>query len=93
MVADWVKGMLKKKLKNGSDFRFEEFEIVILLTESGDCRKRGDLREKDEYCNFWDSDFVELTNYPICNCIIGCWIYGSENMDKLLGEEIYNSYA
>lgn len=44
--------MLKKKLKNGSDFRFEEFEIVILLIESGDCRKRGDLREKDEYRNF-----------------------------------------
>ena len=44
--------MLKKKLRNGKDFRFEEFGIVILFTDSEDCRKRGDLREEGEYCNF-----------------------------------------
>lgn len=75
--------MLKKKLRNGKDFRFEEFGIVILFTDSEDCRKRGDLREEGEYCNFWDSGFVELPEYQIFNCIVGCWIYEFETMDNL----------
>lgn len=39
----------KKKLKNGSDFRFKDFGIVILLLMSEDSRNRRDLREKDEF--------------------------------------------
>lgn len=38
-----------KKLKKGSDFRFKDFGIVVLLLMSEDSRNRRDLREKDEF--------------------------------------------
>lgn len=39
----------KKKLKNGSDFRFKDFGIVILFLMIEDSRNRRDLKEKDEF--------------------------------------------
>lgn len=41
MVADWLKGVLKKKLRNDVDFRFEGPWTVIVFTDRGDSGKRG----------------------------------------------------
>lgn len=72
MVANWIKGALKKKWRNGTDFSFEELWIVILFTDSEDSTKRGNSRGVDECYSFWDSDFVEFPEYESSDCILGC---------------------